>query len=177
MSKYYTVTLLNQRINNNIHFSCVNCTELENVCRDNLFKCGLDKPVFLHTFVCTDRAPTWIQCEECLKWRSVPPDYHDNVPDTWHCSQNPNPRYRCVSHGRPRAHSCVKHTAAWSFIKIWGFDLLQQTFYLSLPVFQKLLCTGGNGRQRGGVNSQLPEKPQEAVNSCFSFASTKILRA
>lgn len=95
----------NQRINNNINISCVSCTELG--CRDNLFECGLDKPMFLHTFVCTDSAPTWIQCEECLKWRSVPLDYYDNVPDTWHCSQNPNPRYRCVSH---KAHSCIKLT-------------------------------------------------------------------
>lgn len=57
------------------------------------------------TFVCIDSAPTWIQCEECLKWRSVPPDYYDNIPDTWHCSQNPNRRYRCVSHRRPWASS------------------------------------------------------------------------
>ena len=35
-------------------------------------------------------------------------------------------------------------------------------------VLQKLLVTGGSRRQRGTVDTQLPEEPQEAVNSHFS---------
>ncbi|XP_073343148.1 MORC family CW-type zinc finger protein 3 [Pagrus major] len=42
-------------------------------------------------------APLWLQCEECLKWRSVPADHYDEVPESWNCSQNPNPRYRTCS--------------------------------------------------------------------------------
>ncbi|XP_036933595.1 MORC family CW-type zinc finger protein 3 isoform X3 [Acanthopagrus latus] len=42
-------------------------------------------------------APVWLQCEECLKWRSVPADHYDVVPESWNCSQNPNPRYRSCS--------------------------------------------------------------------------------
>lgn len=38
----------------------------------------------------------WLQCEECLKWRSVPASHYNEVPESWNCSQNPNPRYRCV---------------------------------------------------------------------------------
>ncbi|KAK7922406.1 hypothetical protein WMY93_009308 [Mugilogobius chulae] len=41
--------------------------------------------------------PTWLQCEECLKWRSVPAGHYDVIPENWNCSQNPNPRYRSCS--------------------------------------------------------------------------------
>uniref|UniRef100_A0A671W4N9 Zgc:152774 n=1 Tax=Sparus aurata TaxID=8175 RepID=A0A671W4N9_SPAAU len=42
-------------------------------------------------------APVWLQCEECLKWRSIPANHYDDVPESWNCSQNPNPRYRSCS--------------------------------------------------------------------------------
>ncbi|XP_059201447.1 MORC family CW-type zinc finger protein 3 [Centropristis striata] len=42
-------------------------------------------------------SPAWLQCEECLKWRSVPSGHYSVVPDSWNCSQNPNPRYRSCS--------------------------------------------------------------------------------
>ncbi|XP_010730438.3 MORC family CW-type zinc finger protein 3 [Larimichthys crocea] len=41
--------------------------------------------------------PVWLQCEECLKWRSVPANHYEVVPESWNCSQNPNPRYRSCS--------------------------------------------------------------------------------
>ncbi|KAM9740953.1 MORC family CW-type zinc finger protein 3 isoform 1-T1 [Menidia menidia] len=44
-----------------------------------------------------DEGPMWLQCEECLKWRSVPSHYYKVTPDSWNCSQNPNPRYRSCS--------------------------------------------------------------------------------
>ncbi|XP_034453051.1 MORC family CW-type zinc finger protein 3 isoform X1 [Hippoglossus hippoglossus] len=44
-----------------------------------------------------DEGPKWLQCEECLKWRSVPMRYYSDVPERWDCSQNPNPRYRSCS--------------------------------------------------------------------------------
>ncbi|XP_034739098.1 MORC family CW-type zinc finger protein 3 isoform X1 [Etheostoma cragini] len=45
-----------------------------------------------------DEGPTWLQCEECLKWRKVPASHYNVVPESWNCSQNPNPRYRsCFS--------------------------------------------------------------------------------
>ncbi|KAM3612102.1 uncharacterized protein V6R79_002612 [Siganus canaliculatus] len=44
-----------------------------------------------------DKTPTWLQCEECLKWRSVPANHYSTVPESWSCSQNPNPRYRSCS--------------------------------------------------------------------------------
>ncbi|XP_023263071.1 MORC family CW-type zinc finger protein 3-like [Seriola lalandi dorsalis] len=45
-----------------------------------------------------DEGPLWLQCEECLKWRSVPANHYGVVPESWDCSQNPNPRYRsCTS--------------------------------------------------------------------------------
>ncbi|XP_029298191.1 MORC family CW-type zinc finger protein 4 isoform X2 [Cottoperca gobio] len=44
-----------------------------------------------------DEGPVWLQCEECLKWRSVPPGHYNVVPESWNCSQNPNPRYRSCS--------------------------------------------------------------------------------
>ncbi|XP_054647877.1 MORC family CW-type zinc finger protein 3 isoform X2 [Dunckerocampus dactyliophorus] len=37
-------------------------------------------------------SPMWVQCEDCLKWRSVP-DGYTVAPESWKCSQNPNPRY------------------------------------------------------------------------------------
>ncbi|KAK2849051.1 hypothetical protein Q5P01_008885 [Channa striata] len=45
----------------------------------------------------TDNGPMWVQCEECLKWRSVPARHYSEVPESWNCSQNPNPRYRSCS--------------------------------------------------------------------------------
>ncbi|XP_028444688.1 MORC family CW-type zinc finger protein 3 [Perca flavescens] len=45
-----------------------------------------------------DKGPMWLQCEECLKWRKVPASHYSVVPESWDCSQNPNPRYRsCIS--------------------------------------------------------------------------------
>lgn len=41
--------------------------------------------------------PMWLQCEECLKWRSVPAGHYRVIPESWNCSQNPNPRYRSCS--------------------------------------------------------------------------------
>ncbi|XP_070692754.1 MORC family CW-type zinc finger protein 3 [Pempheris klunzingeri] len=41
--------------------------------------------------------PMWLQCEECLKWRSIPESHYTVVPESWNCSQNPNPRYRSCS--------------------------------------------------------------------------------
>ncbi|XP_070769276.1 MORC family CW-type zinc finger protein 3 [Enoplosus armatus] len=43
------------------------------------------------------KAPVWLQCEDCLKWRSVPGSHYNEVPESWNCSQNPNPRYRSCS--------------------------------------------------------------------------------
>ncbi|XP_071313759.1 MORC family CW-type zinc finger protein 3 isoform X2 [Trachinotus anak] len=45
----------------------------------------------------TEEGPLWLQCEECLKWRSVPATHYSVVPESWDCSQNPNPRYRSCS--------------------------------------------------------------------------------
>lgn len=42
-----------------------------------------------------------------------------------------------------------------------------------LSVFQKLLFTRGSRRERGAVNPQLPEKPQETVNLNF-FSPLKL---
>ncbi|KAM7389829.1 hypothetical protein PAMP_023783 [Pampus punctatissimus] len=45
-----------------------------------------------------DEGPVWLQCEECLKWRSIPASHYSVIPEIWNCSQNPNPRYRsCTS--------------------------------------------------------------------------------
>ncbi|XP_067374151.1 MORC family CW-type zinc finger protein 3 [Channa argus] len=44
-----------------------------------------------------DNSPMWVQCEECLKWRSVSAHHYSQVPESWNCSQNPNPRYRSCS--------------------------------------------------------------------------------
>ncbi|AWP12008.1 putative MORC family CW-type zinc finger protein 4 [Scophthalmus maximus] len=44
-----------------------------------------------------DDGPVWLQCEECLKWRSVPAKHYDVAPESWDCSRNPNPRYRRCS--------------------------------------------------------------------------------
>ncbi|XP_070818660.1 MORC family CW-type zinc finger protein 3 [Chaetodon trifascialis] len=44
-----------------------------------------------------DKAPVWLQCEECLKWRSIPANHYSTIPESWNCSQNPNPRYRSCS--------------------------------------------------------------------------------
>ncbi|XP_041800364.1 MORC family CW-type zinc finger protein 3 isoform X2 [Chelmon rostratus] len=44
-----------------------------------------------------EEAPMWLQCEECLKWRSIPANHYSTAPESWNCSQNPNPRYRSCS--------------------------------------------------------------------------------
>ncbi|KAF6717876.1 MORC family CW-type zinc finger protein 3 [Oryzias melastigma] len=44
-----------------------------------------------------DEGPTWLQCEDCLKWRSIPANYYEVTPESWKCSENPNPRYRSCS--------------------------------------------------------------------------------
>ncbi|RVE67323.1 hypothetical protein OJAV_G00101870 [Oryzias javanicus] len=44
-----------------------------------------------------DEGPTWLQCEDCLKWRSIPTNYYEVTPESWKCSENPNPRYRSCS--------------------------------------------------------------------------------
>ncbi|XP_017289817.1 MORC family CW-type zinc finger protein 3 isoform X2 [Kryptolebias marmoratus] len=46
---------------------------------------------------CTNTDPLWLQCEECLKWRSVPANHYKVTPESWNCSQNPNSRYRSCS--------------------------------------------------------------------------------
>uniref|UniRef100_A0A8C6U950 Zgc:152774 n=1 Tax=Neogobius melanostomus TaxID=47308 RepID=A0A8C6U950_9GOBI len=45
----------------------------------------------------SDTGPMWLQCGECLKWRSVPDGHYRVCPENWSCSQNPNPRYRSCS--------------------------------------------------------------------------------
>ncbi|KAM6953332.1 uncharacterized protein FYW47_013955 [Aplochiton taeniatus] len=47
--------------------------------------------------VCVCSCPQWLQCEECLKWRSVPSGHYSTTPDHWSCDQNPNPRLRSCS--------------------------------------------------------------------------------
>ncbi|XP_044061161.1 MORC family CW-type zinc finger protein 3 isoform X2 [Siniperca chuatsi] len=42
-------------------------------------------------------APMWLQCEECLKWRCLPGSHYNSIPESWNCSQNPNPHYRSCS--------------------------------------------------------------------------------
>ncbi|XP_072524819.1 MORC family CW-type zinc finger protein 3 isoform X2 [Salminus brasiliensis] len=38
---------------------------------------------------------SWIQCEECMKWRGIPTHlFRGNVPDRFTCSQHPNSRLR-----------------------------------------------------------------------------------
>lgn len=44
-----------------------------------------------------DEGPMWLQCEECLKWRSIPDGFYKIAPESWTCSQNPNSRYRSCS--------------------------------------------------------------------------------
>ncbi|KAM9357070.1 MORC family CW-type zinc finger protein 3 [Symphorus nematophorus] len=44
-----------------------------------------------------DESPMWLQCEECLKWRSIPPGHYTVAPESWNCSENPNSRYRSCS--------------------------------------------------------------------------------
>ncbi|KAM4555109.1 MORC family CW-type zinc finger protein 3 [Odontesthes bonariensis] len=44
-----------------------------------------------------DEGPMWLQCEECLKWRSVPTDHYKAAPESWNCGQNPDPRHRSCS--------------------------------------------------------------------------------
>ncbi|KAM9376916.1 uncharacterized protein KZ484_009348 isoform 2-T2 [Pholidichthys leucotaenia] len=44
-----------------------------------------------------DEGPMWLQCEECLKWRSIPAGHYKVAPESWNCSQNPNARYRTCS--------------------------------------------------------------------------------
>ncbi|XP_034037410.1 MORC family CW-type zinc finger protein 3 [Thalassophryne amazonica] len=45
-----------------------------------------------------DKSPVWLQCEECLKWRTVPAGYYAAIPENWTCSQNPRARFRnCCS--------------------------------------------------------------------------------
>ncbi|XP_069027513.1 MORC family CW-type zinc finger protein 3 [Embiotoca jacksoni] len=44
-----------------------------------------------------NEGPMWLQCEECLKWRSVPTSQYKVTPESWTCNQNPNPRYRSCS--------------------------------------------------------------------------------
>ncbi|XP_037531457.1 MORC family CW-type zinc finger protein 3 [Nematolebias whitei] len=46
---------------------------------------------------CTNTDLLWLQCEECLKWRSIPANHYKVAPDSWDCSQNPNSRYRSCS--------------------------------------------------------------------------------
>ncbi|XP_013861822.1 MORC family CW-type zinc finger protein 3 isoform X2 [Austrofundulus limnaeus] len=46
---------------------------------------------------CADTDPLWLQCEECLKWRSVPANHYKVAPESWNCNQNPNSRYRSCS--------------------------------------------------------------------------------
>lgn len=45
----------------------------------------------------SSNGPMWLQCEDCLKWRSVPAAHYRVAPENWKCSQNPNPRYRSCS--------------------------------------------------------------------------------
>ncbi|KAK9518155.1 hypothetical protein VZT92_023469 [Zoarces viviparus] len=44
-----------------------------------------------------DEGPMWLQCEDCLKWRCVPASHYNVIPESWSCSQNPNPSYRSCS--------------------------------------------------------------------------------
>ncbi|KAM9849690.1 MORC family CW-type zinc finger protein 3 [Aulostomus maculatus] len=44
-----------------------------------------------------EEGPMWLQCDECLKWRSIPASHYNETPESWHCSQNPNPHYRSCS--------------------------------------------------------------------------------
>lgn len=133
----------------------------------------------------------WLQCEECLKWRKVPASHYSVIPESWYCSQNPNPRYRCVfliiaflgldhlrrqmlwlryngfvdvlvNGSRACARACVlkQEGQALNFSSSWVAQ--PGLFY-----FQKLHFTRGSRRQRGAANTQLPEKPQETVNSHY----------
>ncbi|XP_029368037.1 MORC family CW-type zinc finger protein 3 [Echeneis naucrates] len=61
----------------------------------------------------TDEGPMWLQCEECLKWRSVPSSYYSVVPENWDCSQNPNPLYRNCSSPEEAEETQERLTASY----------------------------------------------------------------
>jgi len=45
-----------------------------------------------------DRRETdFVQCESCHKWRRVPLDTIDELPDQWYCYMNPNQKYNSCS--------------------------------------------------------------------------------
>lgn len=38
---------------------------------------------------------TWVQCDNCLKWRRLPDGVESqNLPDKWFCYSNPDPVHR-----------------------------------------------------------------------------------
>ncbi|CAL1613592.1 unnamed protein product [Knipowitschia caucasica] len=61
-----------------------------------------------------ENSATWLQCEECLKWRSVPVGHYSVIPENWTCSRNPNPRFRsCSSQEETNAMEDL-HTASYT---------------------------------------------------------------
>ncbi|KAF3693959.1 MORC family CW-type zinc finger protein 3 Nuclear matrix protein 2 [Channa argus] len=66
-----------------------------------------------------DNSPMWVQCEECLKWRSVSAHHYSQVPESWNCSQNPNPRYR--EHQKSRKREKSLEVCEIIILNIWYF--------------------------------------------------------
>lgn len=85
----------------------------------------------------------WLQCEECLKWRSILSNHYDDIPEIWHCSQNPNRRYRCVSGLRAMTLSVpIVHTKQ----RLWN-NMLERhrriTDFSKMPAEDVIKCKQG----------------------------------
>lgn len=112
-------------VNNNKHAQAENLHSLHSRMSQNMSSVIIFFSLHVHVHksffvVVACRSPVWMQCEECLKWRSVPAHHYSSIPESWNCSQNPNSRYRCVcsfkcSFSKSDTDHIMRHNHMWSY--------------------------------------------------------------
>jgi len=58
---------------------------------------------------CRSQQDIWVQCDECSKWRKMPPGTDESaLPDQWYCHMNPDPAMAAQGHAAPQEPDPVR---------------------------------------------------------------------
>ena len=59
--------------------------------------------------LCRAQQDIWVQCDECSKWRKMPPGTDESaLPDQWYCHMNPDPAMAAQGHAAPQEPDPVR---------------------------------------------------------------------
>ena len=67
--------------------------------------------------MCDAQQDIWVQCDECSKWRKMPPGTDESaLPDQWYCHMNPDPAMAAQGHAAPQEPDPVRLSVLDTFV-------------------------------------------------------------